>query len=116
MIEDAAREFQGGPEQALVTIVKSQLALKRGEVDTALALLRRVLYLPCLIDRLCHKQLLNTGLHLGQHVWSVVCCCMSFMSYTDMQPSCWRPYSLALLVLLTVCPQAICNINFCVIS
>ncbi|KAA6420554.1 MAG: tetratricopeptide repeat 21B [Trebouxia sp. A1-2] len=40
VIEDAAREFQGGPEQALVTIAKSQLALKRGDVDTALALLR----------------------------------------------------------------------------
>ncbi len=55
VIEDAAREFQGGPEQALVTIAKSQLALKRGNVDTALALLRHVLYLPCLIDCLCHK-------------------------------------------------------------
>jgi len=88
VIEDAAREFQGGPEQALVTIAKSQLALKRGDVDAALALLRHVLSLPCLIDCLCHKQLPNTGLHLGQHVWSGVCCCMSFIAYTDMQSSC----------------------------
>ena len=72
MIEDAAREFQGGPEQALVTIAKSQLALKRGDVDAALALLRHVLSLPCLIDCLCHKQLPNTGLHLGQHVWCLL--------------------------------------------
>ncbi|DBB04932.1 TPA: hypothetical protein ACH3X3_010212 [Trebouxia sp. C0006] len=42
VIEDAAREFQGGPEQALVTIAKSQLALKRGDVDAALALLRTI--------------------------------------------------------------------------
>ncbi len=55
VIEDAGREFQGGPEQALVTIAKSQLALKRGDVDTALALLRHVLYLPCLIDCPCHS-------------------------------------------------------------
>lgn len=103
MIEDAAREFQGGPEQALVIIAKSQLALKRGDVDVALALLRHVLYLRCLIDCLCHKQLPSTGLHLGQHVWSVVCCCMSVMSHIDMQTSCRRPYSLAIHC------QATCN-------
>ena len=40
MIEDAGREFQGGPEQALVAIAKSQLALAKGEVDAALTLLR----------------------------------------------------------------------------
>ena len=45
VIEDAAREFQGGPEQALVIIARSQLALARGEVDAALALLRQVLHL-----------------------------------------------------------------------
>lgn len=42
VIEDAGRDFQGGPEQALVTIAKSQLALARGEVDAALTLLRHV--------------------------------------------------------------------------
>lgn len=45
VIEDAAREFQGCPEQALVSIARSQLALARGEVDAALALLRHVLHL-----------------------------------------------------------------------
>ena len=40
VVEDAGREFQGGPEQALVSIAKAELALTRGKVDAALTVLR----------------------------------------------------------------------------
>ena len=40
IVEDAGREFQGASEQALVTIAKAQLALARGDIDTALSLLK----------------------------------------------------------------------------
>lgn len=40
VIEDAGREFLGGPEQALVAIAKADLSLARGEADAALAILK----------------------------------------------------------------------------
>ena len=40
VLEDASREFQGGPEHALVTTAKADLALVKGNVDEALALLQ----------------------------------------------------------------------------
>ena len=40
VLEDAGREFQAGPEQALVAIAKAELAIARSEVDAALTLLR----------------------------------------------------------------------------
>ena len=39
VIEDAGREFLGGPEQALVAIAKAELSLARGEADAALSIL-----------------------------------------------------------------------------
>lgn len=45
MLEDAGRDFQGSPEQALVLIAKGQLATAQGDVEAALRHLRQDLTL-----------------------------------------------------------------------
>lgn len=40
VLEDASREFQGGPDHALVITAKADLALAKGNVDEALVLLQ----------------------------------------------------------------------------
>ena len=40
VIEDAGREFLGGPEQALVAIARAELSLARGDADAALSVLK----------------------------------------------------------------------------
>lgn len=42
IIQDATREFKGTPQQAQIVIVNSSLALKRGDVQAALVMLKGV--------------------------------------------------------------------------
>ena len=40
VIEDAGREFLGGPEQALLAIARAELSLARGDADAAFSMLK----------------------------------------------------------------------------